>query len=315
MLFIREKVIHFYKTYERIVLPMVRFISMLALLVLINNQIGTRDHLMNPAIVFILSLVAGVCSASVMILLIMLFISIHLVTFNLMLGLTAVALFSVLYILFIRLYPKESLLILFVMLASPFNLQPIILLSAPLFGGIASAIAIVIGLILTVLGKEMKYLMEESLVLGEMKDYLGIVIETMKETILDNRTLLVTIAIFLVVFIVIYGIRKLSMDYSSYIAVGTGAVIHLLGFIMAALLLQIEVNVASVFIVSILGSMLAVFISFLSKPLDYTRGESVQFEDDDNYYYVKVVPKIRMRTDVTKVKQVYINASERNIEE
>ena len=52
------------------------------------------------------------------------------------------------------------------------------------------------------------------------------------------------------------------------------------------------------------------FLQFFLHSVDYTKAEKVQFEDDDYYYYVKAVPKIKVnlpkkkvRTDVRKVEE------------
>ena len=38
--------------------------------------------------------------------------------------------------------------------------------------------------------------------------------------------------------------------------------------------------------------------------VDFTRTEYVQFEDDDYYYYVKAVPKVKVTTQNVKVKRI-----------
>ena len=45
--------------------------------------------------------------------------------------------------------------------------------------------------------------------------------------------------------------------------------------------------------------------------MDYTRTEKVQFEDDDYYYYVKAVPKIKVTVSDTKPKAKKSNASKK----
>ena len=44
---------------------------------------------------------------------------------------------------------------------------------------------------------------------------------------------------------------------------------------------------------SILSTGIGFLIEFLCFNLDYSRTEKVQFEDDEYYYYVKAVPKIK----------------------
>jgi hypothetical protein len=43
-------------------------------------------------------------------------------------------------------------------------------------------------------------------------------------------------------------------------------------------------------------------VEFFCFMVDYTRIESVQFEDDDYYYYVKAVPKVTVSDSLRTVK-------------
>jgi hypothetical protein len=38
--------------------------------------------------------------------------------------------------------------------------------------------------------------------------------------------------------------------------------------------------------------------------MDYNRPESLQFEDDDYYYYVTAIPKVRLTKEEWKVKRI-----------
>jgi hypothetical protein len=40
------------------------------------------------------------------------------------------------------------------------------------------------------------------------------------------------------------------------------------------------------------------------KPLDYTRTETVEFEDDEYNYYVKAVPKTAFKSETVSVKKI-----------
>ena len=45
-------------------------------------------------------------------------------------------------------------------------------------------------------------------------------------------------------------------------------------------------------------------LQFMILAVDFTRTEYVQFEDDDYYYYVKAVPKVKVTTQNVKVKRI-----------
>ena len=61
-------------------------------------------------------------------------------------------------------------------------------------------------------------------------------------------------------------------------------------------------SVVMVIIGSVIGGLLAAAAQFMGCTLDYARKESLQFEDDDYYYYVKAVPKIQITQAERTVK-------------
>ena len=117
-----------------------------------------------------------------------------------------------------------------------------------------------------------------------------------------HKEMFVTAGIFAFVIVVMYLVRKLRFEFVFEINIVLGAVLNILGFLLADLQLDINVGIGGM-ILGTIGSMLLVFVvHFFRVVLDYTSVEYVQFEDDDYYYYVKAVPKIDVampRKDVT----------------
>ena len=50
--------------------------------------------------------------------------------------------------------------------------------------------------------------------------------------------------------------------------------------------------------------LLGVVVTLMFRDLDYSRVENVQFEDDEYYYYVTAVPKIRIAEEEKRVKRI-----------
>jgi hypothetical protein len=110
-----------------------------------------------------------------------------------------------------------------------------------------------------------------------------------------------------VVIILVYIIRRLSVDYSWIVAVCAGGVMQIVLFLMGNIMLEdmgIVCSIVSVIVGGIISLALAWFLQFFLHSVDYTRTEKVQFEDDDYYYYVKAVPKVKLQYSGVKVKRV-----------
>ena len=52
------------------------------------------------------------------------------------------------------------------------------------------------------------------------------------------------------------------------------------------------------------SGIIGVIITDVIKPLDYTRTETVEFEDEEYNYYVKAIPKVAFKTETVSVKRI-----------
>ena len=67
--------------------------------------------------------------------------------------------------------------------------------------------------------------------------------------------------------------------------------------IVACRFAEVEISVGMTLLSTFIGLIAALGAEFLAVGLDYPRTEKVQFEDDDYYYFVKAVPKLKLPED------------------
>lgn len=306
ILIIRDKVLQFYKIYEKIWIGMAKFLSMLLVMVAITRTIGYAPTLTRSYIIAALALVSTMLPAQYIMLEILGVIVIHLLHFNWIIGGVALVIFISLYILFIRLYPKESLLIILTMLAMKVELLCMLPIVAGLFGGLGAILAILIGIVGHFSFTSLEMMLQSLLKTEDLVVWIQENLNLYITQIFYNKELLAMLSICLIVFCVVYIIRKQVIDYAPYLAVVIGGVMNILGFILAELFLDISMNTFLLVFMTIISVVIALGIQFVSRPADYSRSESIRFEDEDNYYMVKVIPKMQVRKSVTKVQKVYI---------
>jgi hypothetical protein len=63
-------------------------------------------------------------------------------------------------------------------------------------------------------------------------------------------------------------------------------------------------NIGGMILGTIFSALISIVVLFFRHILDYTSVENVQFEDDDYYYYVKAVPKIKIELPKRSVKHI-----------
>ena len=115
--------------------------------------------------------------------------------------------------------------------------------------------------------------------------------------------MLVMIAAFAITVIVVYLIRRMSVDHSWTIAMVAGVMIEVMILLVGDLMYDTNLSIVSALLGAVVTLIACKIIEFLRFCLDYSRTEKVQFEDDEYYYYVKAVPKISVTQSKKQVKK------------
>ncbi len=305
----RQKLIKLFKDYEYILLPILKFIAVFMGINVLQNICAYNGKLSSFMIVSALSLLGAFASASIIIISSILLVTLYVMSINPILGLVIFIVLTLCYLFFMRLFPEESLLCIVTVMALYFNMPLIVPIVAPLISGYASIVAIIMGIGMWFILPELINTFSQVLKEGIDISKLGEITEKIDfDRIIMNTNMFVMMIVFFVVFSVVYIIKKQSIDYSGYIAIGVGGAVNILGLVMAKLFFDnFELGILFIVLGSVLGAGIGIVIQFLSMALDYQRTEFVQFEDEDNLYYVKIVPKIRATTRKSTVKHVYTN--------
>ena len=122
--------------------------------------------------------------------------------------------------------------------------------------------------------------------------------------LLGNKEMYLVLATFIVILLVVYIVRRLSIDHAWTVASLAGILIGLTVLISGFVMLGIKGRIVWIIVGSVISTVIALIQQFLFFNLDYSRTERVQFEDDEYYYYVKAVPKIYVTTKEKKVKRI-----------
>ena len=117
---------------------------------------------------------------------------------------------------------------------------------------------------------------------------------------LDNGEMIIALIVFSLTTLLVHLVSRIDADYARLIAAATGAVFCpalLLGTYRFA---GVPASAGKMVLAALLGLVITLAVWFFAEGLDYSRTEKVQFEDDDYYYFVKAVPKIRLPDEKAK---------------
>lgn len=308
LLIIRQNLIRFYKKYDHIIFLLLKFILIFSTIRMLGLSVGYQGMLGGAMSILFLALIGTFLPEKWLILETIILVPLYIMNTNLVLAGVIFVFLMVLYLLFMRLFPKESLLIIATVVAFNIGMEVVIPVIVALFGSYICIIPIIIGTFIYFVAPEMVGMLQSN---GAGKDevlevFTNIVNVQFKD-LMSNPIMLCTIVVFFIVFSIVYIIRKQSIDFAPYVAIGVGAVMNLVGFGLGILFLDVDINMLSVVMMTIFCVVVAVIAQFFSKVLDYASAEVVSFEDEENYYHVKIIPKIYLSTSHKKVKRVYNN--------
>lgn len=298
----REKLKIFYSKYDMYIKPFIKCIVTFITLTTINANIGFMTRLTNPVLVIMVALAATFLPFNAVLVLAAIFMVAHFYAASLPVALVALAIILLMFLLYYRFSPKESYLVLLTPIGFMLKIPFILPLLGGLLGTPLSAFPVAFGVVLYYLMYSVRQnssVINNSEASNMLQTYTYLI-----DNIINNKEMLVCILAFTVTILVVYFIRRLSVDYSWSIAIVLGAITNLLIMLVCDYMLNISYNILWLIIGIAFSVGLAFCVKFMAFHVDYTRTEHVQFEDDEYYYYVKAIPKIRITSREKKVKRI-----------
>lgn len=302
LLEVREVIKKIYGRYEVYIMPALKFLLALICLLMINGQLGFMSRITRVEIVLIVALMCSFLPYGFMLVFGALFILLHFYALAMEVALVGLCVFLVMTLLFFRFSPRDSLVVLLTPVCFFLKIPYVVPVSMGLIGTPASAVSVGCGVIVYNL---VSYVSANATAISaldaaEVTARLRMVIDAL----LDNRAMFVTLAAFAITVIVVYIIRRLSVDYSWTIAIIAGAMLDAVILLVGDLMYDTNVSVIGVIFGSLVAIALTKALQFFVFNVDYSRTEKVQFEDDEYYYYVKAVPKMTVTEPVRTVKRI-----------
>ena len=310
----RTLLLKIYQKARFIINPIVKFFLSTMVFNWINTEIGYDQRFASKTIVLLLSAICAVTPGGVLVFLAMVLMLVHVFHASILLAVLLFLMFVVLYGLLMRFSPEEALAAVAVPVLAKYNLHysvPMVLgCTANPLSMLPCACGVVIynmiGVIKTFSGQQIN--------LKNLDEVIGLFTGVV-DAFLANKQMLITIAVFALVIVVIYIIRRCSFDFAFIVSIGAGVLVNILGFLVAVLHFNVSVNAGKLILMSLFSGLIAVVLEFFKRVLDYTAIERVQFEDDDYYYYVKAVPKVNVSIPRHSVKRMSDYGDEEAAEE
>ncbi len=299
----RTLLLKIYQKARFIINPIVKFFLSTMVFNWINTEIGYDQRFASKTIVLLLSAICAVTPGGVLVFLAMILMLVHVFHASILLAALLFLMFVVLYGLMMRFSPEEALAAVAVPVLAKYNLHycvPMVLgcTTTPL-----SMLPCACGVIIYHMISIVKNFSGVTINLKNLDEVIGLFTGVV-DAFLANKQMLITAAVFALVILTMFIIRRCSFDFAFIVSIGAGVVVNILGFLVAVLHFNISVNAGKLILMSLVSGVVAIVLEFFKRVLDYTAIERVQFEDDDYYYYVKAVPKVNVSIPRHNVKRM-----------
>lgn len=303
LLTFRDSVKAFFGRYDYILTPILKFILATVLFWSLNNQMGYMSLLQNILLLILLAVICAFLPVEFMVGIGGIMVILHSTKVSLDAALVGLALLLIFYFGYMRFAPKTGLIVLLVPLCYACHAVYALPIILGFLVGPAAIIPAVFGVMLYYYGTS----------LAELNNLLAAATEEEEAVqgyqyiltaLLGNRLMLLIFIVFACVILVTYAIYRTSFSYSWIVAFLVGGFLNVVLFLVGSVMLSIEVEIAPIFVGSIVGVLLSVVCQFGKGIVDYQRTELLQFEDDEYYYYVKAIPKLSVTESNKNIKRI-----------
>jgi tetrahydromethanopterin S-methyltransferase subunit B len=317
LLNVRDAIRDFLRKYDELITPIFRFVVAYVMLLFVNSMYGYEPLFDKGIVTLLLSIIFALVSDRVVVLATSLIMLMNVLSVSSELAILFFVALVAMYCMYIRFFPDSAWIILLVMVLYQVKLTYAIPMIVMMFAGMTGIIPIAFGGILYYVSI---YVAEVNQTLLQTSEDVESSFQPYKyvlNSFKDNKTFMVQIIVFAVAIIIGNIFYRLAIDYAWYIGLAVCAVVSMLFFVICGAMLGVDVEIAAVFIGTIIGLVVALVVQVFKCVVDYSRKENVQFEDDEYYYYVKAIPKYNIDTKKTAPKQQprSTSAAGRNVSE
>ena len=301
LLEIREKLRNFYGRYEVYVTAGVKFLLGVVTFFLINFQLGYREQLNQPAVALLLALACTFLPINIMVVAACALILLHLSALSLEVCAIGFCLMILLFFLYGRFAPKHGYAAILTPVLCFFRIPQVMPVSEGLLHGPSAYLSVVSGAMVYfyVEGVKTNIVNFTSVEEGEATAKFTAALKML----VGNKEMYLFIATFLVTSLVVYAIRRQSVNFAWRIGLVVGNLVQMVILLSGYVLLGMPERILWVLLGTAISVAVCLILEFFFYNLDYSRIERVQFEDDEYYYFVKAVPKVYLARKDKRVKR------------
>lgn len=296
LLAVRDALSRFYGTYDTYIRLFFKFLLALCSFAAINAALGQMAVLNNPLLVFGLAVVCAFLPSNSIVLVGAAMILAHFYGLSAEAAMVGGGILLIGIMLYFGIAPHSSI--------------PLVLTALSMAAGVPCAVAVVFGLIGgplsaigTIFGTLGYYLITIVKVNGgnlqatatEAAEAMVQKMSMLIDAVIHNQEMLLVMAALAITLWIVWLVHRMAVKYAWMLAAVLGCLAYLVIRVAGSTILNVEINIPGL-IIDIAAALACAWISqTMLFSLDYKRTQNVRFEDDEYFYYVKAVPKRKLR--------------------
>ncbi len=302
LLEIKEHLKSFYSKFEAYIVPVLKFITALTALLLVNRELGFMSQLDSFAIVLVAALFCSFLPFNFIIVVSAMFTLGHVYKLSLECAVGVLVLFMVMFLLYFRFSPKDTIVVILTPICFVLKVPAVMPLAMGLVGGPASVISVGCGVIVYYV---IDFISKNATMINSL-DADGTLarFRYLADGIMGNKAMLMAVIAFAITIILVYIIRRLPVDHCWTYAMIAGALTNVVILMLGDLKFRTNISIIGTMIGSIVAIGIVKVLQFFVFNVDYSRTEHIQYEDDEYYYYVKAVPKMSVAISEKTVTRI-----------
>lgn len=302
LLVLKEQMREIYSRYGNYLRPIGKLLTAFAVFMLVNGRLGFDERLSELPVALILAVICAVLPFGAITVFAGILAAGQVFSVSPVIAAVILVIYVIMYCMAVR-YSKEMVnVILAIPILYPFHMAYAVPILLGLIATPAAVLPTACGVVTYYLFYEVKK--SAAITVGtSMEDSLSLY-KQLFDSLFANREMLFWVILFVAALLVTYLLRKRDADHAFETANLAGTLVCVIGSLLGKLVFDISGNMFVLILGCLFSGAVVYVIWHFRMILDYSAAEQLQFEDDDYYYYVKAVPKLKMTAPEKNVKRI-----------
>ncbi|WP_461816227.1 hypothetical protein [Faecalimonas sp.] len=298
----KEKLQLLYAEYSTYIDKVIRFVLALICFLSISGNIGFMEKLAKPIVSIVMAVACAFLPMIVTVIAAAGLMLAHMFALSEGIAMIVAGIIILMFIFYFRFTPKKAIILLLTPIAFAFKVPMLIPIAYGLAGTPIYIVPVICGTIVYFMIKFAKTF--STTITGTNEGGMMSAIGTFAKQIFQNKELWSVIIAIVICFLIVYAIRRKSINRAWEIAIISGTVAYIITMVIAGVTVDTDVQYGTLIVGSVVSVVIGFILELMLFSVDYARTEYLQFEDDEYYYYVKALPKVSVSVPEKQVKRI-----------